>query len=107
MIEKRELQTGDTLIEARGNILGDAVEEFRTALHEAIAAPGHLILLDMDKVQTMSSRAIGVLLMARKMAVAEGRTIRFDKCNPQLARTLLAIRFDTIFDMRCTEKGAG
>ena len=103
MIEKRELQSGDTLIEARGNIVGDAVEEFRTALHEAIAGPGHLILLDLSKVQTMSSRAIGVLLLARKMALAEGRTIRFDKCNPLLAKTLLAIRFDTIFDMRCTE----
>jgi len=95
------LLTGDTLIEARGNITGDAVEEFRTALHEAIAAPGHLILLDMAKVQTMNSRAIGVLLLARKMATAEGRTIRFDKCNEQLAKTLLALRFDTIFDMPC------
>jgi anti-anti-sigma factor len=103
MIEKRELKTGDTLIEARGNLLGDAVEEFRTALHEAIAAPGHLILLDLSRVQTMSSRAIGVLMLARKMALAEGRTIRFDKCSPQLAKTLLALRFDTIFDMRCTE----
>lgn len=103
MIEKRELLSGDTLIEARGNLVGEAVDEFRTALHEAIAAPGHLILLDMDKVQTMSSRAIGVLMLARKMALAEGRTIRFQKCNPQLGKTLLALRFDTIFDMRCTE----
>jgi anti-anti-sigma factor len=103
MIEKRELKTGDTLIEARSNLLGDAVEEFRTALHEAIAAPGHLILLDLAKVQAMSSRAIGVLMLARKMALAEGRTIRFDKCNPKLAKTLLALRFDTIFDMSCTE----
>jgi anti-anti-sigma factor len=103
MIEKRELQSGDTLIEARGNIVGDAVEEFRTALHEAIASPGHLILLDLTKVQTMSSRAIGVLLLARKMALAEGRTIRFDKCSPLLAKTLLTMRFDSIFDLRCTE----
>jgi anti-anti-sigma factor len=101
MIEKRELKNGDTLIEVRGNLVGDAVEDFRTALHEAVAAPGHLILLDMSKVQTMNSRAIGVLLLARKMAVAEGRTIRFEKCHGELAKTLLALRFDTIFDMPC------
>lgn len=103
MIDRRILLTGDTLIEARGNIIGDAVEEFRSALREAIEAPGHLILLDMAKVQTMSSRAIGVLLMARKMAAAAGRTIRFDKCNEQLAKTLLALRFDTLFDMPCAK----
>lgn len=101
MIEKRNLLSGDTMIEARGSIVGDAVEDFRTALHEAIVASGHLILLDMSRVLAMSSRAIGVLLLARSMAEAEGRTIRFEKCSEQLAKTLLAIRFDTIFDMPC------
>jgi anti-anti-sigma factor len=103
MIDKRELRTGEIVIEARGNIVGEEVEYFRTALHEAVDGPGRTILLDMEKVQTMNSRAIGVLLLARKMAVGAGKTIRFDKCNEQLAKTLLALRFDTIFDMPCAQ----
>jgi len=103
MVEKRNLLRGDTMIAVRGSLVGDAVEAFRTALHESIVASGHLILLDFSKVHTMSSRAIGVLMLARSMAVAEGRTIRFEKCNEQLAKTLRAMRMDTLFDMPCAE----
>ena len=101
MIDKRELKTGDVVIEARGNIVGDAVEEFREALHAAIDSPCRVILLDLEKVSTMNSRAIGVLLLARKKSLAAGKTIRIDKCNEQLAKTFLALRFDSIFDMPC------
>jgi anti-anti-sigma factor len=99
MIVKRELQTGDVVIEARGNILGDVVEEFREALYGAIDSPCRAILLDLEKVRTMNSRAIGVLLLARKKSLAAGKTIRIDKCDPGLTKSLLAVRFDTIFEM--------
>ncbi|MBE3064158.1 MAG: STAS domain-containing protein [Spirochaetes bacterium] len=73
MIVKRELQTGDVVIEVRGNILGDAVEEFREALYGAIDSPCRTILLDLEKVRTMNSRAIGVLLLARKKVLLSAR----------------------------------
>lgn len=99
MIVKRELKTGEAVIEARGNILGDAVEEFREALYGAIDSPSRTILLDLEKVRTMNSRAIGVLLLARKKGMAAGKTIRIDKCDPGLAKSLLAVRFDSLFEM--------
>jgi anti-anti-sigma factor len=104
MIVKRELQTGDVVIEVRGNIVGDSVEEFREALHGAIDSPGNLILLDLEKVSTMNSRAIGVLLLARKKSLAAGKTIRIDKCGEALTKTFLALRFDTIFEMPGRER---
>ena len=104
MIDKRELKTGDIVIEARGNIVGDSVEEFREALHGAIDSPGRLVLLDLEKVGMMNSRAIGVLLLARKKSLAAGKTIRIVKCGEALTKTFLALRFDSIFELPGQEK---
>ncbi len=99
MIDKRELKTGEVVVEVRGNILGDSVDEFREALHGAIDSPCRIILLDLAKVTTMNSRAIGVLMLARKNSLAAGKKIRIDQCGPELTKTFLALRFDTIFEM--------
>jgi anti-anti-sigma factor len=99
MIVKRELPTGEVVIEVRGNIVGDSVEDFREALLGAIGSPSRIILLDFAKVNLMNSRAIGVLLLARKNSLAAGKKLRIDQCGEALTKTFLALRFDSIFEM--------
>jgi len=99
MVIRKELGGKSVEIEVKGNLIGDAVGEFREALYAEVDSPCTSISLNLERVQSINSSAIGALLLFRKRAREKGKSIRIEKCSDMLRKTLLALRFDAIMPM--------
>jgi anti-anti-sigma factor len=90
-------------LSVRVNLNETSVAEFRAALYAELDEPQKRIVLDMEKVQTVSSSALGAMLLFQKKAREKGKVLVIGRCHPELRQTLLAIRFDRSIEMEGEE----
>jgi anti-anti-sigma factor len=81
------------------NLNDDSVTEFRSSLYAELDQPNTLIMLNLEKVRSINSAALGAILLLQKKAREKGIRICISKCNEELRKTLLAIRLDRIVEM--------
>jgi anti-anti-sigma factor len=83
----------------RQNLNEETVGEFRDALYAELDSPLNTILVNMEKVHSINSAAIGAILLFQKKAKEKGKRIQLVKCGNELYKTFTAIRLDRIIDI--------
>ena len=86
-------------LSVHANLNETTVAEFRAALYSELDGPQERITLDLEQVQTVSSSALGAMLLFQKKARERGKALAIGRCHPELKQTLLAIRFDRSIEM--------
>ena len=86
-------------LSVHANLVDATVSEFRAALYAELDGPHKRIVLDLERVHSVSSAALGAMLLFQKKAREKGKALAIGHCNPELRQTLLAIRFDQSIEM--------
>jgi anti-anti-sigma factor len=94
VISPREVQ-----IAVHTNLDEGSVAEFRGALYAELDQPEQRILLDLSRVHSVNSAALGAILLVQKRARESGKEIVIARCSDELRATLLAIRLDRIVEI--------
>jgi len=95
----REQNEQEVELRVCANLNDDTVGEFRTALYAELDRPHHRIAINLEKVHSISSAALGAILLFQKKAREKNMDIRISKCSEELRKTLKAIRLDRIIEM--------
>ena len=91
-----ELEIG---LEVLTNLNADTIAEFRSALYAELGQPQLTVVLDLLRVHSVNSAALGAILLFQKKALEKGKHLRIARCSDELRVTLHAIRMDEILDM--------
>jgi len=65
--------------------------------YSAIPAEGVEFVVDLSETEYIDSSALGMLLLLREHAGAEGVKIR--NCSPEVRQALATLNFDRLFDV--------
>jgi anti-anti-sigma factor len=97
---KRTDSLGETVLEIRGIISGDAVAEFHAEMERALSAEEKKDLtLNLAGVEAINSAGLGKLLLYKKRATELGRQLRIRGCSDVLYDSLVAVRLDGVIDI--------
>jgi anti-anti-sigma factor len=96
---RKEQSEQEVELKVHANLNDQTVGEFRTALYAELDHPHHRISIDLEKVHSISSAALGAILLFQKKAREKNMGIRISKCSEELRKTLKAIRLDRIIEM--------
>jgi len=96
VVYRKELGPHSVELEVTGDLTEATVNEFRVALYAELDRPERQVRLNLLKVRTINSAALGAVLLFQKKAREEGKEIVIAKCSDELRRTIMAIRLDRI-----------
>jgi anti-anti-sigma factor len=96
---RKELDNREIGLEVLTNLNADTIAEFRSALYAELEQPQSTVVLDLQRVHSINSAALGAILLFQKKALEKGKHLRIAKCSDELRSTLHAIRMDEILDM--------
>jgi len=96
MVYRNELSPQEVELNVSGDLTEYTVNEFRAALYAELDRPQHRVKLNLQKVKSINSAALGAILLFQKKARDEGKEIMITKCSDELRRTIMAIRLDRI-----------
>jgi anti-anti-sigma factor len=99
VVTRRELSSSEIQLDVNVNLNEETVTEFRSALYAELGRPHQFIQLNMEKVHSINSAALGAILLFQQKAREQGVGVRIIKCSDELYRTLLGIRLDRIIEL--------
>ncbi len=100
LVLRDEVSQGVVELAVCANLNEETVTEFKDALNAELDRPEHQIHLNLDKVHSINSAALGAIILFQKKAREYGKNITITQCSGELRKTLLAIRLDRIVEMR-------
>ena len=90
------------VIKLRGQLrMGEAVDAFRTAIDEAVAAGSYKLVVNLAEVPTIDSSGIGLLVKAMASAKQRGGTLKLvnpSKFAIQVLRLVGVLNLFEVFD---------
>ncbi len=99
VVFRTERSEQEVELSVHANLNDSTVAEFRGALYAELDEPQKRITLDLERVHSVSSSALGAMLLFQKKAREKGKVLAIGPCNAELRQTLLAIRFDRSIQM--------
>ncbi len=97
-VVRRETSPEEVELEVKQNLKDDAVADFRAALYEELDR--RLVRVNLAGVQSINSAALGTILLFQKRLREQGGSVRLEHCSEELRKTFLAIRLDTLIEIR-------
>ena len=95
---KSERRADAVLITLTGRLtIGDATDEFRTAIHEAIAAGDKKFIVDLSGVVYVDSSGLGELVSGMVAARREGGDLELAEVPPRIKDLLHVSKVYTAF----------
>ncbi len=98
-VVRKELGAGEVELQVQANLKDEAVAEFRAALYEELDHPRRLIRVNLARVQSINSAALGTILLFQKRVREAGGAVRLEMCSEELRKTFQAIRLDTLIEI--------
>ncbi len=93
-------QAGIGTLSISGNFTFGIHREFRRLSEQALDDPACKQLdMDLAGVQYLDSSALGMLLLAREKAAAQGKQIRLKGATGHALQILQAVKFDQMFEL--------
>jgi anti-anti-sigma factor len=90
----------ETVLEVRGIISGDAVEEFDAEMERVLSGSGDKdVTVNLAGVEAINSAGLGKLLLYKKRSDQTGRQFRIRGCSKPLYDSLVAVRLDSVIDI--------
>ena len=99
-ITRTEKSPGIVELEIHTNLNDEAVAEFKSALYAELDRPVTEVRLNLDRVFSINSAALGALILFQKKAREQGKRVLIAECSDELRKILIAIRLDRIIDMK-------
>jgi anti-anti-sigma factor len=99
VIIRREVSGTELELAVSGDLNKETVGEFRSTLYAERGKPYQLISLNMEKVHSINSAALGAVLLFQQKAREAGMGVRISRCSDELYRTLVDIRLDRIIEL--------
>ncbi len=96
VVYRRELSPQSVELEVASDLTEATVNEFRAALYSELDRPHQQVRLNLLKVHSINSAALGAILLFQKKAREEGKDVLIAKCSDELRKTIMAIRLDRI-----------
>ncbi len=96
MIGKREISADEVEIVPEGNLSRDDMNEFQRHLDEALRGSHRTIVLNFERLASLSSSAIGKILHFKKQCDETGRRLLIRKCSAEMLQLLRMIKFDAL-----------
>jgi anti-sigma B factor antagonist len=95
------------IVELHGKItIGAGDLQMREAIHAALAAGCHKILVDMKDVTTIDSSGVGELVGCYTTATHKGAKLKLLNLPPKISDVLTVTQLITVFDVYTDEKEA-
>lgn len=93
-----ERAAGSATICIKGSFTIDASEQFQAHAHEVLAStPGSEVCVDLAEVEHIDCAALGLLLLLRDRARAQGKTVALAGARGRVSQTLAAANFPKLF----------
>jgi anti-sigma B factor antagonist len=92
-IDRRRDKEGYVTVAPQGSIDTDTHDEFRRAVEPVLAGPLKGLLLDLERVEYISSAGLGVLFSMQKAMDKIGAELVFCHAKPQIQKLFETIRF--------------
>lgn len=100
-------RAGVTILEPKGKItIGVGDVALREAVHEAVDAGSHKILINLKEVSTIDSSGIGELVAAYTTVTNRGGALRLLHLPPKVQDILQITQLVTVFDVMDDEDEA-
>jgi anti-anti-sigma factor len=99
VVYRRELNPQVVELEVAGDLTEATVNEFRAALYSELDRPHREVRLNLQKVHSINSAALGAILLFQKKARDEGKEVMIAKLSDELRKTIMAIRLDRIISV--------
>ena len=96
MVNRREMGPDAVELEVSGDLNGSTLPDFRAALYGELDVNTHHVGVDLGEVRTISSAAIGTILLFQKRASERECTISITRISPELLKIFSAIRIESI-----------
>ena len=100
LVFRDEVSQGVVELAVYANLNEATIAEFKNALYAELDKPEPYLRLNLDKVHSINSAALGAIILFQKKARESGKNITITQCSDELRRTLLAIRLDRIVEMQ-------
>lgn len=88
---------GGTVIAASGRVDESTASEFAEVLVEHAVAAGGRLVVDLDRIEYMSSRGLRALTLAHRRGEEAGTTITLARPNEAMREILSISRYDMVF----------
>jgi anti-anti-sigma factor len=96
MVVRKEVTADEVQIIPEGNLSRDDMDEFQKWLDEALRASPRTIVLNFERLVSLSSSAIGKIVHFKKQCDETGRHLVIRRCSPDLLQLLRMIKFDAL-----------
>jgi anti-anti-sigma factor len=96
MIVKKVLSADEVEIAPDGNLSRDDMNEFQKWLDDALRGSQHTIVLNFERLASLSSSAIGKILHFKKQCDESGRHLVIRRCSADMLQLLRMIKFDAL-----------
>ena len=85
-------------IHVLGQFNFNVYQDFRASYTRGLQ-PGMSIEINLEGTEYMDSAALGMLLLLRERALAEGAIVRITHCSPGIRKILSIANFERLFDI--------
>jgi anti-anti-sigma factor len=99
MFERKNISKDEVLLNVLGSLSGETANEFHRQVEELAGGSYSTISLDLSRTDSISSSALGKILLFRKMLAEQQRTLRIKGCSESLFKTFQMIKFDTLISI--------
>jgi anti-anti-sigma factor len=99
MFERKELSKDEVLLTVVGSLTGENINEFHRLVEELATESYSTITLDLSGTTSISSSALGKILLFRKKLAEARRTFQIRGCSDTLFKTFQMIKFDSLISI--------
>lgn len=99
MFRQETVSNDETILVIGGPLSGDSVEEFQKKMEALTASRFLTITLDFSLTPTISSEALGKLLVFRKKLADLGKSLQIRGCSDGMYKIFQMIQFDKLISI--------
>jgi anti-anti-sigma factor len=96
LLEQKQVSREEVALAVTGPLSGETTVEFCTQMERLIAGSSVSISLDLSQAESISSSALGKILLFRKKMAEQRRTFRIRGCSDNLYSIFQMINFDSL-----------
>jgi anti-anti-sigma factor len=96
VIVKKVISADEVEISLEGNLSRDDMNDFQARLDEALLESQRTIVLNFERLSSLSSSAIGKILHFKKQCDEAGRRLVIRRCSTEMLQLLRMIKFEAL-----------
>jgi CheY-like chemotaxis protein/anti-anti-sigma regulatory factor len=100
MFRQETISRDEAVLVVSGPLTGDAVSEFQTQMEKLSAGSFRTISLDLSEATSISSAALGKVILFRKMLREQGKTLRIERCSNELYAMFKQLQLGKLIDIK-------